>query len=97
MIKRYSFKDETFNGAGDARMTEEKNGNFVTYEDHLAAMPKWISVEDRLPNDGDLIAIKDQIDYEAGVVKNKYGDLWWRFSFDPTHWMPLPQPSEDSI
>ena len=63
---------------------------------HLIAngvtVQEWISVEDRLPEQGQEVIV-----YSGGVLKptvfayqfwNKNYDSWARI----THWMPLPQP-----
>ena len=64
--------------------------------DHLIAngvtIQKWISVKDRLPEQGQEVIV-----YSGGVLKptvfayqfwNKNYDSWARI----THWMPLPEP-----
>ena len=59
---------------------------------HGVTVQEWISVEDRLPEQGQEVIV-----YSGGVLKptvfayqfwNKNYDSWARI----THWMPLPQP-----
>jgi hypothetical protein len=71
-------------------------------DDAIAAvgelLPRWISVEERLPEEGDycLVSLEDSL-----------GIAWWhneptpKFihedidnSWTPTHWMKLPEPPE---
>ena len=57
-------------------------------------MPQWISVDDRLPEDDEIVIIcTDENFIYAGEL---VGDTWildndsWTATV--THWMPLPQP-----
>lgn len=66
------------------------------------AGPKWISVEDRLPETESRCLVV-RYDY---VTKTSFMDVlwfdkgtWWNRIFDGeyavTHWMPLPEPPEE--
>jgi hypothetical protein len=57
--------------------------------------PKWVSVDDELPNDGEEVlmymndgAVMSDIKCHSGRYSNKYGFERSRV----THWMPLPEP-----
>lgn len=80
---------------------------FYVIKDKVYVMSEWISVKDRMPNVGEYVLVADWysgINY--GMVKAYYNSLWfidedsldvWGDSkvdlgFDPTHWMPLPEP-----
>ena len=64
----------------------------------MREQPRWISVEDRLPDNEDTVLC---------VTKNKrpfvcrYDHYWkhWRVSgsVKVTHWMPLPEPPEVEV
>ena len=77
-------------------------------EELLAKVPKWISVEERLPNDDSvvIVAIHDvsgdtPFDFASfGWCLNGVGDdYWWIVDNDicpyVTHWMPLPEPPKE--
>lgn len=63
---------------------------------------KWIPCSERLPKSYDEVLIWDSLDnvHYLGFYANANG---WvvdgyeddRYSFDITHWMPLPEPPED--
>ncbi len=54
---------------------------------------KWISVEDRLPEDYQDVLVWEE---HAGrdYVLSWYAPFcgWWKETPDVTHWMPLPDP-----
>ena len=64
--------------------------------------PAWISVEDRLPDDGEEVLLYDRVFrfYELGTYhkRGKVLDPYWAIAgntypiSDYTHWMPLSQP-----
>lgn len=69
---------------------------------------EWISVKDRMPEDGlsenqrqikVLVAIKAKNGYTVrSQVRGKlFSDCWdWKYSAgDVTHWMPLPAPPKE--
>lgn len=57
------------------------------------AQPKWISVKDRLPEEGQYVLIYSNYVSGYGIRISQY--FHNRFSMgntDTTHWMPLPEP-----
>jgi len=63
--------------------------------------PKWISVEDRLPEVGHRVLAyeKPELVVVAEIHRYAIGDCWWStdgghtpYSVFPSHWMPLPPP-----
>lgn len=76
---------------------------------------KWISVEERLPEDGDayLVVVKEKrknktdwdVHVDVALNYRSYIDGYWDTFNDwcegqevhISHWMPLPDPPEDSI
>ena len=67
-----------------------------------AAQPKWISVEERLPENDDNYLVFTS-DRNAAEIATYYGDGEWLthdfINLTPlvTHWMPIPQmPKEDA-
>lgn len=65
----------------------------------LSGLPKWISVNERLPEDGTLNLFTDGMTvsverYKADALDHFYPDGRW-FSLDEViAWMPLPKPYE---
>ena len=70
---------------------------------HLIAngvtVQKWVSVKDRLPEDGEIVLVCGSRGGVYTAVLNKPGQYkgWHKLNSkshycDPTHWMPLPQP-----
>ena len=63
-------------------------------------VPRWISVEERLPEEGVrsvCLIYADGYTCVAEWSHDRRGDDWWFYvsgEYDPevTHWMPLPQP-----
>ena len=62
------------------------------------AKPKWISVEERLPN-GKCLAVSKYGEFAIGYINGstigyccEYG---FETTFDITHWMPLPEPPKE--
>lgn len=62
-----------------------------------AQVPKWISVEERLPE----ISANAIVRFSDGYISlaQWWGDKWfkfcWRTSGTVTHWMPLPEPPKE--
>jgi hypothetical protein len=79
--------------------------NGVTLDDQVASISKqlasseWISVNDRLPEDGEIVLVCGSRGGVYTAVLNKPGQYngWHKLNSkshycNPTHWMPLPQP-----
>jgi len=64
---------------------------------------KWISVKERLPDDGERVLTWGSRGYLFCEVAYRAYDEWWRsmdgiWLFDVTHWMSLPEgPKELSL
>ena len=64
---------------------------------------EWISVKDRLPNEGEgtvLVYGSRGGIYTAYLERNDKYPRWHKLNSkshycDPTHWMPLPKPPEE--
>ena len=70
----------------------------------LAAQPKWISVEERLPDVGEKVMVRGvkngmQVGAFCGKLRPGNNRRWrWKNNtiLEATHWMPLPeQPKEE--
>ena len=68
----------------------------------LENQPKWISVEERLPEIGDkvLFAIPAYHGTAISIAERVGDDIWLIGNMravggDPTHWMPLPEPPKE--
>lgn len=66
-----------------------------------AQVPKWISVEERLPDDGvDVIVYTDRCGGCVEYAYYRYGRCEWfknciLLRYNVTHWMPLPEPPKE--
>ncbi len=70
----------------------------------INAQKGWISVEDRLPEEG--VEVMAKIDDSDGCRNEqsltRQGTLWFfpdmsmYVYYTPTHWMPLPEPPVDT-
>jgi len=74
---------------------------YCVIESLQARIPQWISVEDRLPEEGQHILISilhkySNAPWEYNITYSVYKSGTWRDSdhiyMTPTHWMSLPQP-----
>ena len=69
--------------------------------DYKAMLPRWITVSERLPEDGsDILAVQSccgevriiPANYDRGVW---YDCIFNRIAEHITHWMPLPEPPKE--
>ena len=65
---------------------------------------EWISVKDRLPEDGEIVLVCGSRGGVYTAVHNKPGQYrdWHKLNSkthycDPTHWTPLPEPPKGEI
>lgn len=64
-----------------------------------AAQPKWISVEERLPEEGETVLCYYESDLMG--VCTRLHEIWedsygyWESDDAITHWMPLPEPPKE--
>ena len=77
---------------------EKSDSEFITaYGDHLVSngvmVQEWISVDDRLPDVGNIVLIYSETD---GVCLGSYSDDTFDY-FDVTHWMSIPQPPKGDV
>lgn len=77
----------------------QRNADALAYIQQLEAkVPKWISVEERLPEYGRYLVITRKGNAGPKAHTATYNHMgWWTHSNfgDITHWMPLPEPPEE--
>ena len=84
-------------GKGEEKCVLELLDAADTIEALEAAQPKWISVEDRLPEkDGKYIVCTAKCSVYCTRFKayGKSGSFQTDINTHITHWMPLPEPPE---
>jgi hypothetical protein len=60
-----------------------------------AQVPRWIPVEERLPEQDTLVLVGGYGEVASGFYHEKHG-LWITHAeIDFTHWMPLPEPPKE--
>ena len=86
---------ESLNAEIDAINEDYLSGIHTVRED---ARPKWISVEERLPEeDVTVLVYRDGCCGVARLLDAEPEIMWTYTGFggDPTHWMPLPEPPKE--
>ena len=86
---------------GCERMTCEKDlgdDALALTQQLKAQVPKWISVEERLPNKIERVLVTDGM-FVCEAWLSLYGS-WMRIGSElrivtPTHWMPMPEPPKE--
>jgi len=81
-----------------ADMEESDTGDYVLYEDALKLAPRWIPVEERLPEVAGWYLAFEARQQWFGHFDPEYGSESWHDSDgylnQVTHWMPLPDAPE---
>ena len=71
-----------------------ENGNIkVKVEVPDIYVGKWISVDDRMPDDGDQVLVRTK-SRKIVLLHYRDGKWCWVNKVDATHWMPLPSVPE---
>ena len=73
---------------------------FEAAQEYKAAVPKWISATEQLPDDYVSVLCYCSTDGKYGYgecSQNNNGTVFWYGlnGMKPTHWMPLPQPPKE--
>ena len=79
---------------GTAYLDPVVSADEITSLKEQLAEREWVSVEDRLPEKGDLvITVSDHGDTSSLYSEYFEGTKFWSKAFNNiTHWMPLPSP-----
>lgn len=70
-------------------------------ESYEESKPRWIPVEERLPDEEEVVLVWGGASVYTAKRHNEYGGLmWWKLNSkrhycNPTHWMPLPKPPKE--
>lgn len=82
--------------------TEEERRMYCELEEVKEKLPRWISLDERLPPDLQLVLVNHEgtgIEMAARQPDGQWVICWTGFltnGFAYTHWMPLPEPPEDT-
>ncbi len=96
---RYHIQKANFMGLKDAESTLLLDEAADAIEELIK--PRWISVEERLPGNGqDILAVQSHGGEVRIVPANYDRSVWYDCFFNRaaehiTHWMPLPQPPKE--
>ena len=80
----------------------DETGNEIAYKVDIDQLPtiapqdEWVSVDDRLPDVGDLVVYADRIawGYQYGIRRISRDDRVFRKERSFYFWMPLPEPTD---
>lgn len=94
-----SYGDWACSKCGQGYTYDECHMITLTYSQRemLRNPPRWISVTERLPNEGERVLVFDKafLQPEMGTYYSTDGWVGDEIaSLDPTHWVPLPEPPE---
>lgn len=92
-MDRLTYRDDT----GRARLTRygvrmycSTQATADCFAELEESIPRWISVKERLPEDGKyVLAYSADDDYMTVEARHKFD------AFQITHWMPLPEPPKE--
>ena len=87
-------------GSNEPRTKAVLNDAADAIEDLLAAVPHWISVEERLPENGKFVLVSDGDDIDTAcrykaLTPDEVETFFWDSVLEVTHWMPLPEPPKE--
>lgn len=104
----FNFGRQGFQTLGEVESERTSRRNEVTSKIVAAleaakrkAVPRWISVEDRLPEVGGLVVVAEKYRLPYVASRDKRDGLFYESTIDgemevhPTYWFPLP--SDDSL
>jgi len=94
------------NGKGDKNRTSDKKQFDKNYDRIFGGKMEWISVKDKLPNNGDAVLIIENNIILVALYYQVEPPWCWdipdgicyctaNIDIKPTHWMPLPKPPEE--
>lgn len=85
-----------------AKMTMDFNSKWVPFHDYQklydSKCSPWVSVEERLPKDGEAVIFAHATGVSSGIYFSFGGNEPFEeldgYTYTATHWMPLPAPPE---
>ena len=86
--------------SNEPRAKDVLNDAADAIEELLAAVPHWISVEERLPENGKFVLVSDGDDIDTAcrykaLTPDEVETFFWDSVLEVTHWMPLPEPPKE--